>query len=140
MPRVDVIADHHGRPVDECWRCCAVGPVERAHLVDRTGSGLDGPQNLALLCDFCHRLMPTFRFDQGDKAIAYAMPAEPGMHQQVDQIIDLVGRDWWNTYQGLPQEERVNGLRTLRRDSALLGIDPRVLLAIHGLDDQDVAS
>lgn len=39
----------------ESWDC-----LERAHLVDRSGGGLDGPQNLVMLCHSCHSDMPSF--------------------------------------------------------------------------------
>jgi hypothetical protein len=51
--------------------------LERAHLVDRFVGGLDGPQNLVPLCPECHRCMPTFEIDQGDRAIAWV---QAGLH------------------------------------------------------------
>src|SRR5262245_28203264 len=46
-------------PVDD-W-ADARGWLERAHLIDRVFGGLDGPQNLVLLCSLCHRLQPAFK-------------------------------------------------------------------------------
>jgi hypothetical protein len=45
------------------------GYLHRAHLVDRRHDGLDGPQNLVLLCDGCHKWMPSFR--DGREAIRW---------------------------------------------------------------------
>ena len=35
--------------------------LDRAHLVNRSDDGLDGPQNVVALCKLCHRGMPPFR-------------------------------------------------------------------------------
>lgn len=56
--------------------CCHIGPemlcendwprhlwgsfFDRAHIIDRSRDGLDGPQNLVLLCKSCHRAQPSF--------------------------------------------------------------------------------
>lgn len=42
--------------------------LQRAHLVARVFDGLDGPQNIAALCDLCHRFQPD---DDGARAIAW---------------------------------------------------------------------
>lgn len=71
-----IIADHHGGlPDDRCWRCWTAGPLDRAHLIDRCMGGLDGAQNLALLCYQCHRRMPSFEPGQEREALAYAFLA-----------------------------------------------------------------
>lgn len=44
-----------------CW-------LDRAHLVDRYPSGLDGVQNLVLLCRPCHKAMPEFGPNEVDTA------------------------------------------------------------------------
>lgn len=90
MPTVKAIAKHHGRPSDRCWRCDTRGPVDRAHLVDRVCGGLDGPQNLSLLCGFCHRHMGMFRSERAADAMAYAMPSEPSMMRRVEHLSRIV--------------------------------------------------
>jgi len=53
-----------------CWDTADEwGHLERAHLVDRWAGGLDGPQNLAMLCNPCHRVMPIFLPGQDADAI-----------------------------------------------------------------------
>ncbi len=47
--------------------------LQRAHLVDRARGGLDGAQNLAMLCPLCHRVMPVFRPGQEQDAIQYIL-------------------------------------------------------------------
>lgn len=47
--------------------------LERAHLIDRCRDGLDGAQNLVLLCRDCHRSMPSF--GPGSEAMAMAWVA-----------------------------------------------------------------
>ncbi len=54
-----------GLPVDE-W-----GRLERGHLVDRWAGGLDGPQNLVMLCSPCNRVMPGFLPGQEAEAVAW---------------------------------------------------------------------
>lgn len=75
-PSIDQIAEHWNLPSDECWKCGDEGPVERAHLVDRfeyeTGAGLDGVQNLALICFPCHKRMPATMPDQWVDAMIWA--------------------------------------------------------------------
>lgn len=61
MPSTKAIASWHGHPDKTCWRCGRHGRVERAHIVDRVFGGLDGVQNLALLCEPCHAQMPIVR-------------------------------------------------------------------------------
>lgn len=67
------IARFWGRPVDQCWSCrqpCE--RPERAHLIDRVFGGLDGPQNLVLMCPSCHKLMPSYEPGQEQEAEDYA--------------------------------------------------------------------
>lgn len=45
--------------------------LEKAHLVDRCGGGLDGPQNVVPLCWRCHRAMPPFGPGMGRAAIEW---------------------------------------------------------------------
>jgi 5-methylcytosine-specific restriction endonuclease McrA len=49
----------------------SAGYLERAHLVDRSRGGLDGPQNLMPLCHRCHKAMPSFDPGEGPDAIAW---------------------------------------------------------------------
>jgi hypothetical protein len=41
------------------WRAAGKW-LDRAHLADRAHGGLDGPQNLVMLCKLCHHTMPSF--------------------------------------------------------------------------------
>lgn len=81
MPSAEAVAAYHetqGNLRDGLWPACfgcaggkdSWGELERAHLIDRAFGGLDGPQNLVLLCWRCHREMPSFR--PGDEAFAWA--------------------------------------------------------------------
>jgi hypothetical protein len=45
--------------------------LDRAHLIDRSAGGLDGPQNIVPLCGECHGGMPSFEPGDEDKAIAW---------------------------------------------------------------------
>lgn len=55
------------------WSKDRVWTFERAHLIDRCFDGLDGVQNLVLLCDLCHWSMPSFA--PGEEALAIAWVA-----------------------------------------------------------------
>jgi hypothetical protein len=80
-----VVAYWHARgepfPVDLDWPACfacgrevtAWRQLERAHLIDRICDGLDGPQNLVMLCSLCHRMMPVHRPGQEDAAFNYVL-------------------------------------------------------------------
>jgi hypothetical protein len=61
----------------ECFACgraaAAWGDLERAHLIDRIYDGLDGPQNLAMLCRRCHGAMPGHHPGQEQDAIGYVV-------------------------------------------------------------------
>lgn len=70
MSSVEAIAAHHGLPAGSCWRCGRPDDVERAHLIDRSRDGLDGLQNLVLLCHRCHAAMPSY--GPGDEPFAFA--------------------------------------------------------------------
>lgn len=92
MTTVKAVARHHDRPV-KCWRCCSSGCLERAHLIDRSRDGLDGPQNLALLCASCHKMMPSFGPGEEDAAREYAMPAHPGISRYIERLMEVIGFD-----------------------------------------------
>lgn len=78
MPSIARIAAHHDLPPDECWRCGRDGYVERAHIVARVWDGLDGPQNIALLCPPCHRRTPAFDpWDWQARRLYSGLPALP---------------------------------------------------------------
>ena len=72
MPSAAKVALHWRRRTIACFLCGAVAEcwndLERAHLIDRWAGGLDGAQNLVLLCGFCHRIQPIF--EPGDEARA----------------------------------------------------------------------
>ena len=89
MPTCKAVARHHGYAENQCWRCLRVGYVEKAHLVDRVNDGLDGVQNLSLLCHRCHQLMPSFSPDQEVEAKSYAMPDDPGPLKVAERIAEI---------------------------------------------------
>lgn len=81
MRPASAVADYHleqGTTPDGAWPACFAchegadrwSDLERAHLVDRCSGGLDGPQNLVMLCSGCHGRMPSFY--PGDEAAAWA--------------------------------------------------------------------
>jgi hypothetical protein len=67
MPTTTRVAAHWGADKHRCMRCGARRP-DRAHIVNRCDDGLDGPQNLWLLCPGCHAEMPSV----GPQEVAYA--------------------------------------------------------------------
>jgi 5-methylcytosine-specific restriction endonuclease McrA len=72
MPSMRDIVAFHGLESAFCVRCGRVDDLERAHLIDRCFAGLDGPQNLAPLCWYCHRRrQPIFVPGQEDLARAW---------------------------------------------------------------------
>jgi hypothetical protein len=60
------------RPVRIRWNAAGRW-LDRAHLVDRVFAGLDGPQNIVPLCYPCHKVMPSFRVEQGAEAIRWVI-------------------------------------------------------------------
>ena len=50
--------------------------LDRAHLVDRSQGGLDGPQNVMLLCKQCHREMPEFTGEEAELALLWVRTHE----------------------------------------------------------------
>ena len=59
-------------PPERRWNAAAQW-LDRAHLVDRAGGGLDGPQNIVPLCIACHRVMPSFKIEHGAEAIQWVL-------------------------------------------------------------------
>lgn len=45
--------------------------LQRGHIVNRARDGLDGVQNLTLLCGFCNRFMRIYAVDEDDKAVEW---------------------------------------------------------------------
>lgn len=91
MPSRKVIAAHHDRPNDECWRCGApTDALERGHLIDRWLGGLDGPQNLALICARCHRAQPIFAV--GDEARALAWLHDGGFGELETMLMEMASK------------------------------------------------
>jgi 5-methylcytosine-specific restriction endonuclease McrA len=92
LATLKAVARHHGRPEDSCWRCGRTDAhLERAHLVDRMQDGLDGPQNLALLCPSCHAMMPPYCPDDADDARGYAIPEQPSLALLVENACRAAG-------------------------------------------------
>ncbi len=74
-PSASTVARHwRGDPHERfrCWRCDHGCRPDKAHLVDRMLGGLDGPQNIYLLCPECHHGMPMFAPGQELAAIGWA--------------------------------------------------------------------
>jgi hypothetical protein len=74
MPSLNKIAQHWGREQEDCsccWRCDRTCSPVRAHIIDRCYDGLDGPQNLWLLCAPCHYEQPTSRPEDYWHTMAY---------------------------------------------------------------------
>lgn len=59
--------DHDTQTPKQRWNA-AKRWLQKAHIVARVYGGLDGPQNIALLCDLCHSYQPD---DNGADAIAW---------------------------------------------------------------------
>lgn len=87
MPAAEAIASYHyelGNLRDGLWPACfgcvegrdEWGEFDRAHLVDRCFGGLDGSQNLVLLCQRCHKEMPSFGPEDGHLAWAWVRGRE----------------------------------------------------------------
>lgn len=74
-PPIERIAEWWGLHEHACWRCGCTTYPDRAHLVDRQHGGLDGEQNLALLCYPCHVGMPSFVPGEEELAKTYAFAA-----------------------------------------------------------------
>ena len=62
--------------------------LQRAHIVARVYHGLDGPQNLALLCELCHRYQPD---NSGKESIAYIQAGGVGWGES--RIAAIRGHD-----------------------------------------------
>lgn len=60
MPSMKAIAEFHGVDPTVCFRCQAIARTEKAHVIDRTGGGLDDVQNLRPICFSCHASQPSF--------------------------------------------------------------------------------
>lgn len=83
MPSQTRILRYWGIEEPRCFRCLVpTRGLERAHLVDRWDGGLDGAQNIALLCQSCHAQMRVFRNGDGERALKWAMTfRESGFHE-----------------------------------------------------------
>jgi len=90
MPSLKKIADHHCLPMQPfCVGCGLHTPVsewrnaspylDRAHIIDRCYGGLDAAQNLAPLCQACHKVQPIFEPGDEDEAMEwFALPWDGG--------------------------------------------------------------
>lgn len=124
---IEAIADHWQKPMDRCWRCWLHCPPsslkpERAHIVDRAEGGLDGPQNMGLLCSSCHRgrhgHMPIVLPEYWHHGIEWVMPSDPGPHhrlrhqsivEQTGQVDGYVHQHDWSV--PTPLERRIYDVR-----------------------------
>lgn len=68
---MEAICAHWDIERDLCYRCRKTARCERAHIIDRSDSGLDGVQNLVPLCYRCHREMPPFWNGEEYKALLW---------------------------------------------------------------------
>jgi len=105
-PSVKRIAEFWECETDRCCKCRGFFKgLERAHLVDRCYGGLDGVQNLALLCWECHGMMPSFKPEREDDAYEYAFCSwrEGPWHRKVRkelsevhgvEVDDLIRDNW----------------------------------------------
>jgi hypothetical protein len=66
-------ADHS--PKDR-WNSAA-HQLLRGHLVNRKRDGLDGPQNIVPICNFCHRFMGMYSVEDGAAAIEWVLDGGP---------------------------------------------------------------
>ena len=61
----------------KCFGCGLKVPswrsLDRAHLVDRMHDGLDVEPNIAMLCIYCHNVMPSFKAGEGQAAIDWVL-------------------------------------------------------------------
>lgn len=112
MPGVSAILAHYAwLGVDLAWPFCFAcwseelewSQLERAHLVDRSAGGLDGPQNVVLLCPACHRAMPSFRPGEGAEARRWVADREWCMTRWLRLAGTVVGR----VQDGMPEAAAV---------------------------------
>ena len=64
--------------------------LEKAHLVDHTNGGLDGPQNVVPLCSPCHSKMPGFDIGEGASAIIWVRSGELIPPERAARLIPLL--------------------------------------------------
>lgn len=87
MPSMKRLLEYRNIKEPHCQKCLVPMPVdhlERAHLIDRCYDGLDGAQNLAALCGWCHKQMPSFYNGDEDEAMRWlATPWEGPYHAMV---------------------------------------------------------
>ncbi len=119
MPTVGAIARHHGRQAETCWRCGDRAFLVRAHLVDRVYGGSDAPDNLALLCDWCHDRMPPFT--DHDEATAYAVPPDPSHNKRGEWVRGMVGDDVWQRFLNANREDGIDEAEATDRVVDLIG-------------------
>jgi hypothetical protein len=74
--------------------------LQRAHIVARSCHGLDGPQNIALLCSLCHRYQPD---SDGSESIAWIQAGGIGWGER--RIAALRNRDYRKAKRSEPAPE-----------------------------------
>lgn len=90
MPPLKKLLQHLGMENEAYCQKCLV-PVRselliRAHLIDRARDGLDGVQNLAALCEWCHDRMPSFGNGDEDAVIAWLRAPWEGEYHNLMRI------------------------------------------------------
>lgn len=87
MPPIKRILEYRNIKEPHCQKCLVpMRPkhLERAHLIDRFFGGLDGVQNLVLLCSWCHKRMPSFCNGEESAVLSWlAEHWESGYHEIV---------------------------------------------------------
>jgi 5-methylcytosine-specific restriction endonuclease McrA len=112
-------AEHHPeRLLDGLWPACMAcgrgddswANFERAHLITRCFSGLDGPQNLVLLCAWCHQNQPDFLPGEEQRAWLWVETQDDywaSIWAVVDRIAETGGATWRGQFVSLPEEVQV---------------------------------
>lgn len=134
MPSAGVIARHWGTSKRRCMRCGLGCRPDRAHIVDRQAGGLDGVQNLWLLCPECHDEMPSVQPDQVpgawrwlrlnsrvDEAIAMGFLYGPAVHV----LALLAGRRATDVLKELLRSHMSATDEQLVATAVAVGVDPR---------------
>lgn len=78
-------------PEGSCWACGTPCRPDRAHIVDRfMGDGLDGPQNMTLLCKGCHSRYPIITAPDIDIAFAWLNAQMPYINRFLHQNLAMI--------------------------------------------------
>jgi 5-methylcytosine-specific restriction endonuclease McrA len=84
-----------------CFACGFSGEVHRAHIVPRIKGGSDSPDNLHMLCPFCHKDSEVM---EGEEYMAWFFQRTP-----MDGLISRAARggaNIWSALQPTPEVKR----------------------------------